>query len=84
MTNRLAKKDFPVDAKKVVRTAKQCGLLDSLEEMLSARALDALSKSMSGSKKRCVNVDKLIDATLAGTARSDQCSLFLCEGDSAR
>ena len=84
LTNRLSKSDFKVDEKKVVRTAKQCGLMDELEEMLSSKALDALSKSMSGSKKRSVNVDKLIDATLAGTARSDQCSLYLCEGDSAR
>ena len=84
LTSSLKKTDFAIHAKRALATAKSSGMLDVLEEMLNSREMDALSKSMSGSKKRVVNVEKLIDASLAGTARSDQCSLYLCEGDSAR
>ena len=44
-----------------------------------------LEKRTDGSKrKRVMGIPKLDDANWAGTAKSDQCTLILCEGDSAK
>jgi DNA topoisomerase II len=48
-----------------------------------AAASRAASKT-DGRKSSRVRVDKLEDATLAGTARSGECALILTEGDSAK
>jgi len=38
----------------------------------------------SGKKKSKINVEKLEDANWAGTSKSDECTLFVVEGDSAK
>ena len=67
----------------VIKAAKKCGLLAALQEMLLAKQDKQLLSSSSSSKQRSVRVDKLLDATKAGTSRSLECRLFLTEGDSA-
>lgn len=43
------------------------------------------SKKTDGKKTRSIRgIPKLIDANLAGTAKSSECTLILCEGDSAK
>jgi len=44
-----------------------------------------LAKKTDGSKtKRIKGIPKLIDANFAGTAKSNECAIILCEGDSAK
>jgi len=46
---------------------------------------NASAKKTDGSKTRSVRgIPKLVDANWAGTAKSGQCTLILCEGDSAK
>ena len=52
-----------------------------------AAAADKLAKAVrktDGAKRARVDVPKLVDAPLAGTARGAECSLILTEGDSAK
>ena len=73
-----------IDPKKIIANCKKMGLLDQLEELLTSKDDKAMSDAMSASKKKSISVPKLIDASWAGTAKSNQCSLYLTEGDSAR
>lgn len=43
-----------------------------------------LSKTDGSSRKSRVRIDKLEDAPFAGTAKGEQCTLIVCEGDSAK
>jgi DNA topoisomerase-2 len=46
---------------------------------------DKVAKKTDGSKSKSIRgIPKLIDANYAGTAKSSQCTLILCEGDSAK
>ena len=46
---------------------------------------DKVAKKTDGSKSKSIRgIPKLIDANFAGTAKSGQCTLILCEGDSAK
>jgi DNA topoisomerase-2 len=46
---------------------------------------DKVAKKTDGSKSKSIRgIPKLIDANYAGTAKSGQCTLILCEGDSAK
>jgi DNA topoisomerase-2 len=59
------------------------GLVDRIVN-LSGAAVDKEVKKTDGAKRATVFVPKLDDATLAGTNKSDQCTLILTEGDSAK
>jgi len=59
------------------------GLIDRVVG-LSGAAADKEARKTDGSKRVTVVVPKLDDAEWAGTARSDQCTLILTEGDSAK
>ncbi len=73
--------DLPVDVLKKIVT-KKFGLIDHLEK-LSTQKLDATISKLDSKKSR-LNIPKLDDATYAGTSRSGDCTLILCEGDSAK
>jgi DNA topoisomerase-2 len=46
---------------------------------------DKVAKKTDGSKSKSIRgIPKLIDANFAGTAKSGECTLILCEGDSAK
>ena len=46
---------------------------------------DKAAKKTDGSKSKSIRgIPKLIDANFAGTVKSNQCTLILCEGDSAK
>ena len=57
-------------------------LLAALQASIEKKQTQAMNRG--GGKKRTVVVDKLQDAALAGTAKSEQCALVLTEGDSAK
>ena len=65
--------------KKIIKGA----IFERLVEVFSARQELSMKKD-DGKKTRRVNVDKLIDATGAGTRESEKCTLIVCEGLSAR
>ena len=69
------------------------GFIDKVSKMGVCEAACALTevkdrkaaKKTDGSKTRSIRgIPKLIDAHRAGTARSSECTLILCEGDSAK
>ena len=59
------------------------GILERCDQLAAAADGKKVAKT-DGSKKSRVSVPQLDDANLAGTARSAQCTLILCEGMSAK
>lgn len=57
-------------------------LIDRLYTMIEFKNFKKLSKT-DGRKRKHVGIEKLTDANLAGTAQSEKCTLFYCEGHSA-
>ena len=52
------------------------------DEIINGKKLNEINKTIKPKRGKLI-IDKLCDAQLAGTKRSKECSLFLCEGDSA-
>jgi len=73
---------FKTDGKIVTGLVK-LGLLDEAIAILDAKANKDAKKTDGSKKKTLRGMPKLVDATLAGTAKSDACTLILTEGDSA-
>jgi len=72
-----------VSDKFVTRLAKEGGLLEEATAVLESRLMRE-AKKVDGKKTASVRgIPKLEDATWAGTAKSEQCTLILTEGDSA-
>ena len=60
------------------------GVMDAACELTAVKENKA-AKKMDGSKTRTIRgIPKLIDANFAGTEKSGQCTIILCEGDSAK
>ena len=67
-----------------IKKVAEMGVMD-LACAISDAKEKTMEKRMDGSKrKRITGIPKLDDANWAGTAKSDQCVLILCEGDSAK
>ena len=72
-----------VSDKFVSRLAKEGGLLEEAAAVLESRLMRE-AKKVDGKKTASVRgIPKLEDASWAGTAKSEQCTLILTEGDSA-
>jgi DNA topoisomerase-2 len=70
-------------SEKMAAALVKLGLLDEAVAILDAKA-NKDAKKTDGSKKRTLRgMPKLVDAAWAGTAKSDECTLILTEGDSA-
>lgn len=68
---------------KFTDTLIKLGILDEAQAILDAKSAKE-SKKTDGAKKRTIRgLPKLEDASLAGTAKSSECTLILTEGDSA-
>ena len=69
---------------KFIEKVAALGIMDmaiSLTEIKDTK----VNKKTDGSKTKSIRgIPKLIDANYAGTAKSNQCTLILCEGDSAK
>ena len=68
---------------KLVESLGKLGLLEEAKHLLEAKSLRDVKKT--DGKKRTVlrGIVKLEDALMAGTAKSNECTLILTEGDSA-
>jgi DNA topoisomerase-2 len=69
---------------KFAEKVAKLGVMDVALSLNDVKHQEA-SKKTDGKKTRTVKgIPKLIDANYAGTAKSSQCTLILCEGDSAK
>ena len=69
---------------KFVASIAAMGVMDMACSITSAKDNIRTGKIVNGSKSRNVSVEKLVDAIYAGTAKSLETDLMLCEGDSAK
>ncbi len=80
-------KDFgtkvEVSDKFVERLYKTC-IVENAITVHNSKQTSQLAKQTDGKKLNRIHVPKLEDALWAGTSKSDQCSLILTEGDSAK
>ena len=60
------------------------GVMEAACAMTEIKDTRAAKKSDGAKTKSVRGIPKLVDANLAGTARSGECTLILCEGDSAK
>ena len=73
-----------VSDKFIERIAKM-GVMEASLSLTQAKDNSKAAKDTDGVKKRTISgIPKLIDANWAGTDKSIQCTLILCEGDSAK
>lgn len=73
----------PIISEKFVDALIKIGLLDEAQHIMAARELKDAKKT-DGKKRATVRgIVKLEDALWAGTAKSNECTLILTEGDSA-
>ena len=67
-----------------VEKVAKLGVMNTACELTTIKQ-DKTAKKSDGTKSRSVRgIPKLVDANYAGTAKSSQCTLILCEGDSAK
>ena len=67
------------------RIVKKSGILEEVAFFAKAKSQRQLERKTGGSKKKKLNgIPKLDDANFAGTCRSQDCTLILTEGDSAK
>ena len=69
---------------KFIKDLMSNGLKDTLDSLIQAKAIRELKKNDGVKRVRLTGIPKLDDANWAGTAKSDQCTLILTEGDSAK
>jgi DNA topoisomerase-2 len=69
---------------KFIEKVAKLGIMEQALSLNEVKQTKEVKKS-DGKKTRSVRgIPKLIDANYAGTAKSQECSLILCEGDSAK
>jgi DNA topoisomerase II len=68
----------------LIAKLQKSSIIDEIVELCRIKESLELSKKTDGNKKSRVVVPKLEDALWAGTSRSEQCTLILTEGDSAK
>ena len=70
---------------KFIEKVAKLGIMDAAMQITEAKETKAAAKKTDGSKtRRVTDIPKLDDANWAGTAKSNECVLILCEGDSAK
>ena len=67
-----------------IKDVLKSGILESIVAFADAKTQAQLSKKVKGKKSDKVVIPKLEDANDAGTKNSEQCTLILTEGDSAK
>ena len=72
-----------VSSKFIEKLAKM-GVMTTACNLTEVKENKAVKKSDGTKCKTIRNIPKLVDANFAGTAKSSQCILILCEGDSAK
>jgi DNA topoisomerase-2 len=70
---------------KVIEKIAKSGIMDTACALTNIKEESKISKKTDGIKSKSIRgIPKLIDANLAGTEKSKDCMLILCEGDSAK
>uniref|UniRef100_A0A6C0KGZ7 DNA topoisomerase (ATP-hydrolyzing) n=1 Tax=viral metagenome TaxID=1070528 RepID=A0A6C0KGZ7_9ZZZZ len=72
----------PAVLAKHITAIMKWSVIEAIRDILKSRELLALKKTEK--KRGFVKIEGLDPANLAGTKQSDECSLILCEGDSAK
>lgn len=67
----------------IEKVAKQLGIMDVACAVTNAVSDKSIAKQVDGSKVKTLTLDGLDDANHAGTIKSNNCTLMICEGDSA-
>jgi DNA topoisomerase-2 len=67
-----------------IKAVLRTGVQDEVLAVSKFREQKELKKTDGSRKSKILGIPKLDDANLAGTAKSDQCTLILTEGDSAK
>ena len=67
-----------------IEKVAKLGVMDAACSITEIKELKAAKKNDGTKSKRIRGIPKLIDANFAGTDKSSQCTLILCEGDSAK
>ncbi len=69
----------------IIKKITKLGFIDEIVELAKIKEINIMKKSTSATKKvRLSDIPKLDDAILAGTSKSNECTLILTEGDSAK
>jgi DNA topoisomerase-2 len=69
---------------KFIEKIAKMGVMNTACQITEVKETKTLKKQDGSKTKSIRGIPKLIDANFAGTAKSDQCTLILCEGDSAK
>ena len=69
---------------KFIEKVAKMGVMDAACALTEVKENKAGKKTDGAKTKSVRGIPKLIDANFAGTEKSDQCTLILCEGDSAK
>lgn len=66
-----------------ITTMMKWGFMDEIEETVRIQGMKELRKT-DGKKTSSISIPKAVDANKAGTVKSNECTLFITEGDSAK
>jgi len=69
---------------KFIEKIAKMGVMNAACAITQVKETKTLKKQDGTKSKNIRGIPKLIDANFAGTSKSEQCSLILCEGDSAK
>ena len=69
---------------KFIEKIAKMGVMNTACQITEVKETKTLKKQDGSKTKSIRGIPKLIDANFAGTAKSGQCTLILCEGDSAK
>ena len=69
---------------KVMKTIEKSGIIDNILSWAKFKQTAELKKKSGSKKSKLIGIPKLDDANFAGTSKSQDCTLILTEGDSAK
>jgi DNA topoisomerase-2 len=67
-----------------IKELYKSGIVEDIISFAAYKDKKTLGKATDGKKTSRINIPKLEDANFAGTSKSDKCTLFLTEGESAK
>lgn len=71
-------------SEKFIDKLAKMGVMDAACALTEVKEIKAAKKTDGTKSKRIRGIPKLMDANFAGTDKSHECSIILCEGDSAK
>lgn len=71
-------------SEKFIEKVAKMGVMDAACNIYAVKENNTAKKSDGQKSKNIRGIPKLVDANLAGTAKSSECTIIFCEGDSAK